>query len=107
MHDASVTERRWVRWAHQACVVLATLAVIATMYFAKAAVVPVLFAIVFALLLSPAVDWLRRHRVPRSLGSALVLLVLVSALGASANAVWDPPRDWLDTAPATMRTPER
>jgi predicted PurR-regulated permease PerM len=68
MHDSSVTERRWVRWAHQACVVLAALAVIATMYFAKAAVVPVLFAIVFALLLSPAVDWLRRHRVPRSVG---------------------------------------
>jgi hypothetical protein len=33
--------------------------------------------------------------------------VLVSALGASANAVWDPARDWLDTAPSTMRMLER
>jgi predicted PurR-regulated permease PerM len=36
-----------------------------------------------------------------------VLLVLVIAVGASANAVWDPARDWLDTAPATMRMLER
>jgi len=107
MHDASAQERRWLRWAHQACVVLAVLAVIAAMYFAKAAVAPVLFAVVFALLLSPAVDWLRRLRVPRALGSALVLLALVTALGASANAVWDPARDWLDKAPATMQTLER
>src|SRR5262245_37819890 len=107
MRDAGAAERRWLRWAQQACVVLATLAVIAAMHVARAAVVPVLFAIVFALLLSPAVDWLRRLRMPRALGSALVLLALATVLAVSANAVWEPARNWLDTAPATMWTLER
>lgn len=105
MNDAA--PERWAKWAHKACVVIAIVAVIGAMHFAKGALVPVLFAIVFALLLSPAVDWLRRLGVPRALGSALVVLALVLAIGGSANALWDSARNWLDAAPATMQTLER
>jgi predicted PurR-regulated permease PerM len=106
--DLSATDvTGWARRSQQACVVLAVLGTISVLYLAKAAVAPVLFAIVFALLLSPAVDGLRRWRIPRALASALVVIALVTAVSACANAIWDPARAWLDQAPATMRILER
>jgi predicted PurR-regulated permease PerM len=101
------TEAQWARRARQCCVVLAAIAVIAGLHVARGAIAPVLFAVVFALLLSPAVDWLKSHRVPRGLGAALVVLALVVVVGLAANSLWKPAREWLDTAPATMRTLER
>jgi predicted PurR-regulated permease PerM len=91
----------------QAGIVIAVVAVIAGLYFAKAALVPVLFAVVFALLLSSSVDWLQRRRVPRAVASALVVASLVAIIAACANAIWDPAREWLDAAPRTMRTLEQ
>jgi len=51
-----------------------------------------LFAIVFliAMVLNPIVVWLQRHRVPRGLGVALILLVLV-ALAGTLTIVAIPP----------------
>lgn len=43
-------------------------------------VAPFLLGLAFAYLLSPAVSWLRRRRVPRWLGSLLVLLPFLAAL---------------------------
>jgi predicted PurR-regulated permease PerM len=80
--------------------------VVGGLHFAKAVLVPVMLASVFALLLSTVVDWLVRRRIPRWLASALVVLALVLAVGGSLNAVWEPARGWLDGAPATIRTLE-
>jgi predicted PurR-regulated permease PerM len=44
-------------------------------------VVPVIVALIIAAVTEPAVGWLRRHRVPRGVGAALVLLVIL-LLGA-------------------------
>jgi len=93
--------------AQQASIAIAIIAGVVALHLAKPAVVPVLFAVTFALLLSPAVDWLQRRRVPRALASALVVLAVVATLAACANAVWDPGRKWLDSAPGTLQTLER
>ena len=68
---------------------------------------PVLFALFIALLLSPAVEYLARKRVPRPIAAGIVMTALLAIVGASVNATWKPARAWLDTAPTTLRQLER
>src|SRR5829696_1696760 len=41
-------------------------------------VMPVLTAAIIASVTSPAVDWLRRHRIPRAVGAALVFVLILA-----------------------------
>lgn len=52
--------------------------VVAVLYFARAILIPLALAITLALILSPAVTWLHKLRVPRFAGALLVMLVSVS-----------------------------
>ena len=97
----------WGRPAQQAVVIVAIILLIGSLHLARSAVVPVLFAMFLALLLSPAVNALARLRVPRVLGAAIVVVTLVAAVALALNATWRPARGWLDAAPTTMRTLER
>lgn len=94
-------------WMRYSVVVLAALALVAALKLAQQAVVPVLFAVFLALLLSPAVDMLARRRMPREVAAALVMAAVVAIVGACLSATWRPAREWLDAAPATMRTLEQ
>ena len=49
-------------------------------------VMPVLTAAIIASVTAPIVDWLGRHRVPRGVGSALVLLAII-AVGAGVGLI--------------------
>jgi predicted PurR-regulated permease PerM len=69
--------------------------------------VPVLFAIFLALILSPVVEFLANHRVPRIVAATLVMALLLALVGAAVSATWKPARGWLDTAPATFDELER
>ena len=104
---SDMTTAAWGRRSQQAIVVIAIVLAIGALHLAKPAVVPVLFAAFLAMLLSPAVAVLRRLRVPRAIAAAIVVISLVAIVGLGVNATWRPARDWLDTAPATMRTLER
>jgi predicted PurR-regulated permease PerM len=97
----------WGLRSQQAVVVIAIVTVIGALHLAKPAVVPVLFAVFLAMLLSPAVEALRKLRLPRTIAAAIVVISLIAVVAAGLNATWKPARDWLDTAPATMRTLER
>ena len=68
---------------------------------------PLLFAAFLALLLSPAVAGLRGMRVPRAIASAVLVASLIAMVAVALNATLQPAREWLDAAPATMRTLER
>ena len=94
---------RWGRPAQQAVIIAAIILLIGSLHLARSAIVPVLFAMFLALLLSPAVNALARIRVPRALGAALVMVSLVAMVALALNATWRPARGWLDAAPATMR----
>jgi predicted PurR-regulated permease PerM len=59
--------------------ILSTIAVVGALYLARAFFVPLLIGILGSYALSPLVDWLRAHRIPRAVGAALVLGVLVAA----------------------------
>jgi predicted PurR-regulated permease PerM len=94
-------------WIARSLIVIAALAIVAALKLGQAVVVPVLFAVFFVLLLSPTVEWLARRRVPRVVAASIVMLALVMIVGAALSATWDPAREWLDTAPATLKQLER
>ena len=86
-----------------AMMVLAAVALVGGLKFAQAAIVPVLFAVFLALVLSPVVELLVRYRMPRIAAATLVMALLLAAVAATLSATWRPARGWLDTAPATFR----
>jgi predicted PurR-regulated permease PerM len=102
-----VNANGWGGRAQQAVVIIAIIVAIGALHLARSAIVPVLFAVFLALLLSPAVTALARRHVPRVLAAAIVMMSLAAIVALGLNATWRPARGWLDTAPTTMRTLER
>ena len=107
MPIAAPNARDWGRRSQQSLVVIAAVLVVGSLHLAKSAVVPILFAVFLAMLLSPAVTLVRRLGVPRALAAGIVVTSLIAVVGLGLNATWRPARDWLDAAPDTMRTLER
>jgi predicted PurR-regulated permease PerM len=94
-------------WLRYSIGVLAGLALIAALKVAHQAVVPVLFSVFIALLLSPTVDMLTRRRIPREVAAVVVMVAVVALVAACLGATWRPARDLLDAAPETMQTLEQ
>ena len=63
-------------------VVLATLASVYTLHWASAVIIPVLVGVLCSYALSPLVDWLQLRHIPRALSAALLILGVLSGLGA-------------------------
>jgi predicted PurR-regulated permease PerM len=78
----------------------------AALRLARDLLIPIVLAVLMALILSGIVETLRRYRVPRGV-SALVLLLLVGvAMGGVLHAVWTPAHQWIEGAPRVLRTIE-
>jgi predicted PurR-regulated permease PerM len=107
MQIPSSNARDWSRSSQQAVVVIAVVLAVGALHVAKSAVVPLLFAVFLAMLLSPAVTLLRRVGAPRAIAAGVVVLSLIAVVGLGFNATWRPARAWLDEAPQTTRTLER
>ncbi len=91
------------RRASAALTTLAVLAIVYSMYFARAFLLPVFAAIVLTLLLRPLMRRCRRYHIPDacSAAGALGLLLLISG-GVLVNLI-SPAREWIDTAPENLR----
>jgi predicted PurR-regulated permease PerM len=63
-------------------VLVSSVVIIATLYFAKVVLVPFALAILFTFILTPPVTWLERIRVPRFLAVLLMVLLAVGAVGS-------------------------
>jgi predicted PurR-regulated permease PerM len=92
---------------HISLVGLFILAVLYTLHFAQAFILPIVLAILLDFLLSPLVRALRKLRVPEPLGAALVVLGLLGALGTGMWYLSGPASSWLARAPQSMATVER
>ena len=81
---------------------LLVLAVLYTLYFARAFLLPIVLAFLLAIILMPAVRALKRLHLPRALAAALVTLSLAASLGGLIAWIYDPASEWIEKAPYTL-----
>ncbi len=86
---------------------LLVLAILYTLYFARAVLLPVVLAILLALILMPAVRALHWLHIPRALGAAVVVVALVNILIGLISWIYDPATQWIEKAPSTLSEVER
>jgi predicted PurR-regulated permease PerM len=78
---------------------LFALALIYTLYFAKSLLMPIVVAMVFALLLSPLVSLLKRFYMPRSVSAVLLIAMLGGPMALLSIALAEPAQKWLEQLP--------
>ena len=79
---------------------------IAALRLGRDLLIPVVLAVLVALVLSGIVETLRRYRIPRGLSALVVVLLIGAAVGGVLHAVWTPARQWVESAPRVLRTIE-
>ncbi|HEY4303530.1 MAG TPA: AI-2E family transporter [Gemmatimonadaceae bacterium] len=87
--------------------IIAVLATFYTMYFARAFLVPIIFAVLLNFLLSPALRLLARIRIPPPLGAAFIVLILLGALSTGVYALAEPAQSLANSAPQTLAKANR
>ena len=68
--------------------VIAAAIILLFLYYAAGVVITLLFSILLAYFLDPAVEFLERLRFPRTLGAMVMVLVLSAVLGAVGYGLW-------------------
>lgn len=81
---------------------LFVLAVIYTLYLAQAVLVPVLIALLIAIVLRAPVRLLARIGVPQSLSAGLIVLLVLGLLAFGMKQLTDPAIAWLNRGPLIM-----
>lgn len=89
--------------ASTAVVVLATLAVIYTLWLTQELVLPVLLAGFFALVGNPIIRVLQGARIPRALGALVVLSVGLTGATVLVSQLAEPATGWIREAPRHLR----
>jgi predicted PurR-regulated permease PerM len=69
--------------------IIAGAAIVALLQFAQPVIIPFVVSGLLFYALDPAVDWLQRWKVPRSIGAALILLLALGGIGAGGYALTD------------------
>lgn len=85
-----------------ATVGLFVLAVLYTLYVAKAFLLPLVLGVLLSFVLAPPVTLLRRIRIPAAVASAIVVAGLVAALAGGGYALSGPAGRWLAAAPQNL-----
>ena len=83
-------------------VVLPVLGAMAFLYFARPVVLPVFLACVAGMALKPLIRWLSCCHIPTGLSAAVVLCLLVFAVGIGFLELGRPAMAWMNDAPAHM-----
>jgi predicted PurR-regulated permease PerM len=84
-------------------VVLATLASVFMLRWASAVCIPVMVGLLFSYALSPVVDWLQLHRIPRVVSAAVLILGIVSGIGAATYSLSDDASKLVELLPAAAQ----
>jgi predicted PurR-regulated permease PerM len=82
--------------------VLTVLAILYSLYFAREFLIPIVFALLLNFLLSPLIRALARIRVKPPVGAALVVVLLLAAIGGAAYQLAGPAQRWAMTAPQSF-----
>jgi len=88
-----------------ALVILTSLAVLYTLYFAASIILPFVLALVLSLLLGPATRFLcDKLRLPRMLAALILIAALFTAIGGIGYAISVPAAGWIARAPQSLPT---
>jgi predicted PurR-regulated permease PerM len=79
--------------------VLAVLGTVLALHLAQSLVIPFVFGVLISYALNPMVNWFSRWKVPRPISAAVLLLVLVAAVGSSFYFLSDDALAVLDNVP--------
>jgi predicted PurR-regulated permease PerM len=90
-----------------AVVVLAVLAVLYSLYFARTFLIPIAFALLLDFLFSPAVRAMERFHIPAPMGALLIIAGLVGTITLGAYQLATPVQTWIEKAPQTLSTTQR
>ena len=82
--------------------VLTVLALLYTLYFARAFLIPIVFAVLLNFLLSPLIRVFGRLRVKPPIAAALVVLLTVGAIGGAIYELAGPAQRWANDAPQSF-----
>ena len=82
--------------------VLTVLALLYSLYFARAFLIPIVFAVLLNFLLSPLIRILGRFRIKPPLGAAIVILLLVAAVSGAVYELAGPAQGWASSAPQSF-----
>lgn len=80
-------------------IIAVAIGVTGLLYFAQSVALPVFLAIFMGLTLKPVIGWLSLAHIPKALSSAIVLCLLVTAIGIGFSQLGRPALVWLDEAP--------
>jgi predicted PurR-regulated permease PerM len=81
---------------------LFVLAIFYTLYFTAEIAIPLVFALLFKLLLQPGVRLLGRVKVPQPLGALTMIILLFALLGGGGYLLGGPATAWLERAPQSL-----
>lgn len=84
-------------------VVLATLASVFMLRWASAVFIPVMVGLMFSYALSPVVEWLAHRRIPRALSAAVLVLGIVSGVGATVYSLSDDAGKLVESLPVAAQ----
>ena len=82
---------------------LFVLAVLYTVYFTRAILLPIVLAVLLDFLLSPLIRGLKRLRIKEPVGAVLVILVFLGALGGGVYSLAEPAQAWMARAPESLK----
>lgn len=108
--DSTVEAATWAAQSSPATVakttpvqiVLVVLGAIAFLYFTRPVLLPVFLACIAGMTLKPLIRWLSYCRIPPALSAAVVLCLLVAAIGIGFFQLGRPALTWMNEAPQHM-----
>ncbi len=74
----------------------ATIVIVAALWAGKGLLMPIAFAVVLTLLMTPAVTFLNRFGVPRWLGAAVMVALAIGIVGVGVLQLSAPAEQWLN-----------
>ena len=86
--------------------ILAILSLIYTIFFARAFLLPIVYAVLLSFLLSPVIRLLSRLKIAPPVGAGIIILALLAILGGTGYELSGPIERLATSAPTTLATAE-
>jgi len=80
--------------------VLAGVAVVFALSWAKAVIIPLMLALMISYALSAPVNLMQKWRIPRAIGAAVMLLAIIGGAGSAVYSLSNDAGEWIETLPA-------